>query len=71
MRLSFPYNDRMAARHAEEKREVVTCRIEPGLIRAIDALAEADRRSRSEKIEEAIRCYVAGQVKPATKKRRK
>jgi predicted transcriptional regulator len=44
-----------AARHAKETREVVTFRMEPALIRGIEALAAADRRSRSEMIEQAVR----------------
>jgi predicted transcriptional regulator len=45
----------MAPRHAESPRVVVTCRIEPELLKRLDTAAEADRRSRSEMIEQAVR----------------
>jgi metal-responsive CopG/Arc/MetJ family transcriptional regulator len=45
----------MAARHADEKRTVVVSRIEPALVTALDQMAEEDRRSRSEMIEQAVR----------------
>jgi predicted transcriptional regulator len=48
----------MAARPATEPREVVTCRIEGKLVEALDALAVADRRSRSEMVEQAVREYI-------------
>lgn len=58
---------RMAARHAETPREVVTCRIEPELLRQLDVVAERERRSRSEMIEIAVRALVEGPVVPKKK----
>jgi hypothetical protein len=48
------YDGGMAAKHAPETREVVTCRLRPELIQRLDALADGDRRSRSEMIEIAV-----------------
>jgi hypothetical protein len=49
----------MAARHADTKREIVTCRIEPGLLAKLDTIAEHERRSRSEMIEMAVEELIA------------
>jgi metal-responsive CopG/Arc/MetJ family transcriptional regulator len=45
----------MAAKHAENTRSVVTCRIEPSLLERLDKVSEKEERSRSEMIERAVR----------------
>jgi metal-responsive CopG/Arc/MetJ family transcriptional regulator len=45
----------MAAKHADDPRPVVTSRIERPLLDELDKLADEDRRSRSEMIEQAVR----------------
>jgi predicted transcriptional regulator len=50
----WSYDEAMTPKPTKEPREVVTCRILPGIIAKLDVAASADSRSRSEMIERAV-----------------